>query len=150
MNKKPIILSVRHYKIGYEVRTEKFCFEDNGYTIMKSAYTNNGDYIGNSKWAHRLYYKYGIVPEKINPEDDVCSIGFCEKEQKWYGWSHSALYGFGIGDVVKEGDCTASSGWIDEYLAEHPEKDRSLPIGFKAKTLDDAKKMAIAFADSVA
>ena len=146
-NKK--VLKVRHYKIGYEVRTEEFCFDGECYT-MKSAYTNKGDYIGNSRWAYRLYYKYGIIPEKINPEDNVCSIGFCGKEQKWYGWSHRAMYGFGIGDVVKEGDCTASSGWSDAYLAENPEKDRSLPIGFVAKTLEDAKKMAIAFADNVA
>ena len=88
--------------------------------------------------------KRGIVPE-----DHKLSIGFCEQEQKWYGWSHRAIYGFGVGDVVKEGDCTATSGWTDEYLAEHPEEDLSLPVGFKAETLDDAKRMAIAFAESV-
>ena len=53
------------------------------------------------------------------------------------------------GDVVEEGDCAASSGWIPEYLAEHPEEDRSLPVGFIAKSLADCKRMAIAFTDSV-
>ncbi len=57
--------------------------------------------------------------------------------------------GFGIGDVVKEGDCTNSSGWTEEYLIQHPECSLALPVGFEAKTLKDAKRMAIAFAESV-
>jgi len=93
--------------------------------------------------------KHGIKAEKADPSHNVCSIGYSEKEKKWYGWSHRAYHGFGIGDEVKNGDCTASSGYIDEYIKKHPEKDKSLKVGFKAKTLDDCKKMAIAFADSV-
>ncbi len=143
------ILKVRHYKAGYEVRTEEVTYSGNEPFISKTAYTLSGDYIGRSVWAHRLVIKRGIIPEKISPSDNVCSIGFCENEQKWYGWSHRAIYGFGVGDTVKEGDCTASSGWIDEYLEEHPEKDRSLSVGFTAQSLNDAKTMAIAFADSV-
>ena len=79
----------------------------------------------------------------------MCSIGFNKSKKKWYGWSHRALFGFGIGDKVKKGDVCASPGSIPEYIAEHPEEDVSLPVGFKAKTLDDAKLMAIAFADGV-
>ena len=142
-------LSVRKYKAGYEVRTEEVTMEDNPTVIMKSAYTPDGNYIGNSRWGHRLVVRRGIKPEKRTPDSIVCSIGFCEKEQKWYGWSHRAIFGFGVGDTVKEGDCTAESGWTDEYLAEHPEEDLSLPVGFEAKNLADAKRMAIAFAESV-
>lgn len=117
---------------------------------MKSAYTiPEGDYIGSSKWAYRLIVQRGIKPQLREQNKRICSIGFCEREQKWYGWSHRAIYGFGIDDMVKEGDCCASSGWIDEFLAECPERDLSLPIGFQAHTLEDCKKMAIAFADSV-
>jgi len=59
------------------------------------------------------------------------SIGFSEKEQKWYGWSHRAIYGFGIGSKVKKGDCGyKGKAWT-------------------AKTLDDAKQMAKDFADAV-
>ncbi|MFA5396572.1 MAG: 2'-5' RNA ligase family protein [Methanogenium sp.] len=76
-------------------------------------------------------------------------LGFSEKEQKWYGWSHRATHGFGIGDKVEEGDATASSGWTADYLIQHPEKDKSLSVGFEAKTLEDARKMAEAFAESV-
>ena len=50
---------------------------------------------------------------------------------KWYGWSHRAVYGFGIGDKVKKGD----SGYKGkEYTIE---------------TEAQAKKAAEDFAESV-
>lgn len=114
---------------------------------MKACYSIIDDsYIGDSKFANQLK-KRGIVPQS-HSDNDVASIGFSEKEQKWYGWSHRAIYGFGIGDKVKEGDITATSGWTDEYLKDHTD-DKPLPVGFKAKTLADAKKMAVAFASAV-
>lgn len=154
MNDDIEVLSVRRYKAGYEVREENMLthLEDKppGDTfIMKSAYTPAGDYIGDSKRAHYLCKKRGIKPEKAKPDDCVCSIGFCESSGRWYGWSPKAIAGFAVGDVVKGGDCTNSSGWTDEYLEMHPEEDLSLPVGFTAHTLDDAKRMAISFADSV-
>jgi hypothetical protein len=107
-----------------------------------------GQMIGDVETAIWLLKK-GVLPELADGDSNICSIGFCEKEQKWYGWSHRAIYGFGIGDVVKDDDCASTSGLCDEYLAEHPEENKALPIGFISKTLDDCKKMAIAFADSV-
>lgn len=65
------------------------------------------------------------------------------------GYYHRAMFGSGIGDIVKKDDYIALSGYTDEYLMDHPEDDFSLPIGFEAKNMDDAKRMAIAFADSV-
>ena len=169
MNK--VVMSTRKYKVGYEVREElsQTNFEavpmsepvdrdmqelidhitSKEHVIVKSAYMPNGDYIGDPKTAHYLIAKREIKPEKANPTHNVCSIGFCEKEQKWYGWSHRAIFGFGIGSTVKRGDCCASSGYIEEYLVEHPDDDLSLPVGFVAKNLIDAKRMAISFADSV-
>ena len=166
-----MVLSTRKYKAGFEVREElvQTNFEavpmsepitadmqelidvitSKEHVIVKSAYTPNGDYIGDPKTAHYLIVKKGIKPEKANSTHKVCSIGFCEKEQKWYGWSHRAIFGFGVGSEVKEGDCCASSGYTKEYLDEHPEDDLSLPIGFIAKDLIDAKRMAISFANSV-
>ena len=145
------VVKIWNYKVGYDVRYEEHDGSEYGMDnfVMRSAYTPDGDYIGDPKWARKLMVKRGIKPEKVNPDDSVCSIGFCADENKWYGWSHRAIYGFGIGDTVKEGDCTASSGWIEEYLVNHPEEDLSLPVGFEAKSLDDAKRMAIAFAESV-
>lgn len=100
---------------------------------MISAYNKHGDYIGNEETAKRLCDERGIYPEKASPSHSVCSIGFCKRSRKWYGWSHRAIFGFQVGDVVKDGDVCA------EYL----------PIGFTAQILEDCKTMAIAFAKSV-
>lgn len=116
---------------------------------MQTAYTVGGDYIGDVDRAKALCDEHGIMPEKCSPADPVCSIGFSRKDGKWYGWSHRAICGFKVGDVVKEGDCCASPGCLQEYLDLHPERDLSLPVGFEAKLITDAKRMAIAFADSV-
>ena len=78
--------------------------------------------------AHR-----GIAPEKAFPDHQTCSVGFCEEEQKWYGWSHP------------DGSTTAVPGkyrtWhnIQEY--GHGE--------WEAKTLEDARAMACDFAENV-
>ena len=174
MVENSIVLETRKYKAGYEVRTEMHRLDyeaivlsggkdpqgakdfadymnqhKNEIVIVKMAYTPSGDYIGEPETARLLYVKKGINPEKIDSIHKVCSIGFCEKEQKWYGWSHRAIYGFGIGDKVEKGDCCASSGWSKSYLKKHPERDLSLPVGFIAKDLNDAKRMAMAFAESV-
>ena len=124
-----------------------------GYGILKSLQQSNISYklIGTSIYDDSIAPVFCDIFEKALRTDDsnVCSIGFSEKDNKWYGWSHRAIYGFKIGDVVKKGDCCALSGLTEEYLKKHPEEDCSLPIGFKAKSLADCKKMAIAFADSV-
>ena len=38
-------------------------------------------------------------------EPKTCCIGFNPIEQKWYGWSHRAIFGFGIGSECKKGSC---------------------------------------------
>lgn len=78
--------------------------------------------------------KKGIKPEKIDSSHTVRTIGFSEKEQKWYGWSHRAICGFKVGDTIKN----------DNHVCAE-----TLKVGFKAKNLDDCKKMAIAFARGV-
>ncbi|KKN53801.1 hypothetical protein LCGC14_0598940 [marine sediment metagenome] len=144
------LLATRKYKAGYEVRTEKHLVgDDKQEVIIKSAFTPSGDYLGDPRTARYLIRRKGIKPEKAKPSHNVCSIGFCEAEQKWYGWSHRAIYGFRVGDTVTKGDCTASSGLTAEYLKEYPGQDGSLPIGFTARTIEDARRMAVAFAASV-
>jgi hypothetical protein len=97
---------------GYTIRTE--LISDYGDPFeMESAYNPQGDYIGNLDMAKRLCEDRGIAPVKSAPDHGVCSIGFCEKEQKWYGWSHRAIYGFGIGSKCEKGDC--------HYVADTPE-----------------------------
>ena len=140
------VIGCRYFKWGYWV-VEQF-HEDCNIT-MKSAYNTKGDYIGNPRDAYFLCKKKGIIPVKAKRTHNVCSIGFNPENKKWYGWSHRAINGFSIGDIVKKGDCCNEPGVTEEYLKKHPEADISLPVGFIAKTEEDCKRMAIAFAESV-
>ena len=80
-----------------------------------------GDYIGlEEDWA-KIMDKYGIAAEKISADHNVCSIGFSEKEQKWYGWSHRAIFGFGIGHTVKKGDCNFTADNPEEMIDDYAE-----------------------------
>lgn len=103
----------------------------------------------------KLIKRFKLDPETLdNYSEDgkgTACIAFSSRNQKWYGWSHRAIYGFSIGDIVAEGDVTTTSGYTEEFELEHPEIafKHVLPVGFKAETLEDAKKMAIAFAESV-
>ena len=78
-----------------------------------------------------------------------CSIGFSETQQKWYGWSHRAVNGYGIGDIIQEGDGCTVVGVTQDYLRDHPEANIAVPVGFEVKTLEDAKRCAMAFAECV-
>ncbi len=112
------VIRVRRYKAGYEVREEVHNGKEYGCKdfTMKVSYTPDGHYIGDSKWGHRLCKIRGIKPELRTEDSRTCSIGFCEKEKKWYGWSHRAIYGFGIGSSVKRGDCAYSATDKDDFL----------------------------------
>jgi len=133
------LLKTWKYKAGYHVRYE----EISGHMarggppfVMRSAYTPDGQYIGSPKDARFLVVKMGIRPEKARPENNVCSVGFCEKNQKWYGWSHRAIADFGIGDKLFE--------------ANWPEATDETPFvkhGSKTiVTLDEARQAAVNFA----
>jgi len=88
----------------------------NGDLEMVNCYeSENGQWLGDAKTARMLCKKYGLRNiQKIEDTHCVCSIGFNESEQKWYGWSHRAIYGFGIGSTCKIGDCG--------YVPETPKK----------------------------
>lgn len=97
-----------------------------------------GHWIGDAKTARYLCVKKGLT--KLQPSSTgghVCSIGFNEAEQKWYGWSHRAIFGFGIGDkLFKE-----RYGNDKTHFSKHGSKD--------IRTLSDAKLAAKRFARSV-
>ena len=78
----------------------------------------------------RLKSEYGIT--KFNG-----STGFSEKDQKWYGWSHRAIFGFKIGDKIFEADY----GDDKTKFSDHGSKE--------CKTLDDCQIAARAFSDYV-
>lgn len=71
-----------------------------------------------------FFSKHGI-------QEEEAGLGFSEKEQKWYGWSHRAIHGFGIGDEAVE--C-------------YPDKTIK---GKKCKDLADCKAAAKKFSESV-
>ena len=163
--------------------------------------SEKGQWIGDAKTARMLCKKFGLRKiQKIDPSFSSCSIGFNEDEQKWYGWSHRAIYGFGIGSTCNKGDCSyhpvneadcIEEGirfWSDdghlntragipvldeygnmgvliewEYTDDVPNKKLRNTTGstfwnfpdtygkgeWVAKTLEDAKQMAIDFAEGV-
>jgi len=91
----------------------------------------DGCYIGDEKTA-KMLAKKGIAPERAEKDCNVCSIGYSEKDKKWYGWSHRAIQGFGIGD---------KSETFSPWGGTSSDK--------KIETDDEAKQAAIDFADSV-
>ena len=90
--------------------------------------------IVNFIYKHRLTNLMGLhrakglpVSEKIG---DVVSVGFNEKEQAWYGWTHRGYGKFSIGFEIKEGS-----------IMDNPESKYHYP--FKVETLDQAKELAV-------
>ena len=98
-------------KENYVIKEEEWCTgEGLDWAKMTIGYTKDGEYIGNLKITEFLCEQKGLSKlEKTQEEHCVCSIGFNETEQKWYGWSHRAITGFGIGSEVKKGDCAYRS-----------------------------------------
>lgn len=68
-------------------------------TRMNVAYTKEGKYVGDIEFAKFLAGRC-IRPELNDPSHSVCSVGYSAPHNKWYGWSHRATCGFGIGDMV--------------------------------------------------
>lgn len=63
--------------------------------LIKSAYTPAGHYIGPTRWAWRLWKKYGVTEMFLRTStSNVVSIGYSPRRKKWYGWSHRAIYGY--------------------------------------------------------
>ncbi|MFT6125896.1 MAG: hypothetical protein ACJAVA_000338 [Flavobacteriaceae bacterium] len=57
-------------------------------------------------------------------ENVTSNLGFNPIEQKWYGWSHRAIFGFGIRSQCKKGDCGYRVGSEGEFIKS--EKDNIL------------------------
>jgi len=127
------LISAKHMKGGYELRKEMWSMSWTGADDMEmeSVYNHHGDYIGDKKNAKMLMDK-GIIPEISKPDHSVCSIGYSPDDGKWYGWSHRAIKGFGIGDKGET---------FTPFISTKSED--------KIKTLSEAKDAAIAFAESV-
>ena len=95
----------------------------------------SGEVIGDVRFGWRV-----AILEQLQPAiegSDIINIGFSERQQRWYGWKLTddgyKIDRFGIGDEVQLGD-----------VAFNPNRH-----GWTAKTLDDAKEMAIDFVAGV-
>jgi hypothetical protein len=135
-------ISRRTYAIGYHVRREIWTTgypEDTEPQEHRQAYNREGQWIGRPAFAWRLFRKHGIYPEYRTSESTVCSIGFCEREQKWYGWSHRAIVGFGIGDKL--------------FTEGFPDPDGTIPFIERGTVtitaLEEARQAAANFAEYV-
>jgi len=84
---------------------------------MDQYYTFAGDYVGDKHLAYSLRGRGIIHFEKRTPDSTICTIGFSPPEGKWYGWSHRAIAGFGIGqhiDAKDDGSPCITSASFDE------------------------------------
>ena len=102
---------------GYKIKTQPSDIDPS--TDFTFAVNTAGDYIGDPGMAAWLCDELGIAPELVSPDHKTCSIGFCEREQKWYGWSHRAIYGFGVGSRVSKGDCGYKPDNPEELIDEY-------------------------------
>lgn len=136
------LLKTRNYKAGYTIRYEEISGDEAGggpAFTMRSAVTPDGLYIGDPKTAHFLVVKMGIKPELATGSENVCSVGFCEDEQKWFGWSHRAIAGFGVGDKL-----------FEEHWPKGTDNTPFIAHGDKTITvLDEARQAAVNFAKCV-
>lgn len=134
------VLSQRNYG-EYVTRKEVISGFEWGaglYTMSYAYSTYTGEWIGQPRQAYVLAKKFGLSQiQTAHKTDCVCSLGFNEKEQKWYGWSHRAIFGFGIGNKLFEEDF----GDDTTLFSQHGRKT--------IKTLEQAKEAAIRFAESV-
>jgi len=122
----------------YEMRDRAIEMGDGESFVVTSAYTPDGAYIGDEDWAKKLD-EHGIAPELRTEDSGVCSIGFCEREQKWYGWSHRAIFGFGIGSKVERGNCAYVADTVDGLMEEYVKffSDVSDPAEVRARLTPD-------------
>lgn len=104
-------------KKGYMLYSEEWKYHPTEEpTVMIGAYSSiDGSYIGDEKTAKMLNRKFGILPQSIQG-NTVSSIGFSQKDNKWYGWSHRAIFGFGLGSTCKKGDCHYIPSNRNEYI----------------------------------
>jgi hypothetical protein len=153
------VVRERKYKAGYILRDEywRSHFEDKpeGHAILmkKQAYNLNGEWIGNSKQAHRLIVKNGIMPEKSKQDHCVCTIGYCKEKEMWYGWSHRAIQGFTYNNMLFDENWVPENGTGERgdcgFLVECEKIPFILRGSKKIKNLEQAKQAAINFAEYV-
>lgn len=65
------------------------------------------------------FWKEHGINQLFSRGGDVASIGFSSIENKWYGWSRRAIYGFEVGSEVKKGDCGYVGATPEDLIDDH-------------------------------
>ena len=100
---------------------------------MSVCLNERGQYIGNPRFVNRLIKRFGITTfELSHPTGKTCSVGWSPRRKKWCGWSHRAIFGFGIGTKLRA-----------KGIVMRLKKDRTI------RTLAEAKRYARMFARAV-
>lgn len=73
----------------------------------------DGSYITHVGMEDNIKY----LADKEITEELTHGVGFSKKDNKWYGWSHRAIYGFTIGSTCKKGDCHYKGSTLEEQEA---------------------------------
>ena len=155
------VKTMRRFKT-FDLHEEVWSMEGCGDTPIKVYRNKQGDFIAsrynrNRPGLVKAIARLGITPEKASRKHSVCSVGKSAKDGKWYGWSHRAMVGFGLGDRIFQERYTAS-GKICDACKEMEDCEglpcpNSIPFvqhGKKTITNDvEARKAAVAFARSV-
>jgi len=57
---------------------------------------------------------------KLEITDELThGVGFSPKDNKWYGWSHRAIYGFKVGSTCEKGNCHYVASTPEELIDDH-------------------------------
>ena len=80
------------------------------YQVYKSKYDDS--YITHIGMEDHIQY----LADREITDQLTHGVGFSPKENKWYGWSHRAIYGFTIGSTCKKGDCHYRAASEDDEL----------------------------------
>lgn len=152
------ILSCRRFKAGYQIDTmlvdnlpymgrpyKKYAQARGRFMIMRVARTHSGAYIGNSRWAHRIFVNWGLIDVQPSELGQTCCVGFSPASKRWFGWSHRARCGFGVGDKLFDPDWRPR-GASEEEMDKMPFVRRG---GRTIRSLAEAKRAALAFAEYV-
>ena len=105
--KKPVTKKLQKFIDSISIIGDSDIPDDEGkiyYSKVDGAYLTRIGMENNLKFL----LKRGITEQIQSGYGDSIStacIGFNPVEQKWYGWSHRAIFGFGVGSECKKGNC---------------------------------------------
>ena len=113
---------------------------ESGDTMKTTSIMNKaGEYAGPAEDVRKFFDEHAIAPEMRTEDANVCTVGWSEKERKYYGWSHRAAFGFAIGDKIYDPGFSSPHAMI-------PANERGAET---IQTKEDARRSASNYAEDV-